>query len=625
MIDQTKNRKSRNKKPNMMKTLNGLLKIQVLIFLISLLFFGLFDVCLAQDNITITNIWYKKMPDYTRVTIKADNPIDNYDSMYTEDPECIVVDFHQADYDIDELVKNVLFLNMGSVKQVRCGQIEEDKVRFTIDLFHKVDYDMALDNSGQLLQINVYDYDEFLTPEEQIYTVEPLSAEEIKKINEKKEERVPSLVEQVTEPITMNLKEAEVVDAITTLSMLSGVNIVADDSVTGNITLNIKGASFKETLDLITSLKRLSYTQVGNALVFGTPEIIDTYRERITRIVHLENADTENVKSVLDSYFGEDDSIKITADTRLNSLIVEGTPESITKAEGLIAEMDTSLITEHIKLENIIQKADITEIKRLLGIFITDENRFDIDERQNEVIIRGNQEEISNAKTLIEGLDKRAPQIMIEAKIVEITLDGEKDMGIRWFSDGNEGTMTLGELTLGDSFERQGKIEARLEALESESKVNILSNPKVLTMDGKEAIIKSGQEIPIQEEVVDEDGNIRKTVTWKDVSVKLTITPRLTHDDLINMDVLAEVKSLGTEAILGYPIINDRSENALIRSKLGETNVIGGLISSEEIETIRRIPILSEIPFFGEIFKFRNKTKKRTEVIVLITANEIEY
>jgi type IV pilus assembly protein PilQ len=625
MIDQTKNRKSRNKKPNMMKTLNGLLKIQVLIFLISLLFFGLFDVCLAQDNITITNIWYKKMPDYTRVTIKADNPIDNYDSMYTEDPECIVVDFHQADYDIDELVKNVLFLNMGSVKQVRCGQIEEDKVRFTIDLFHKVDYDMALDNSGQLLQINVYDYDEFLTPEEQIYTVEPLSAEEIKKINEKKEERVPSLVEQVTEPITMNLKEAEVVDAITTLSMLSGVNIVADDSVTGNITLNIKGASFKETLDLITSLKRLSYTQVGNALVFGTPEIIDTYRERITRIVHLENADTENVKSVLDSYFGEDDSIKITADTRLNSLIVEGTPESITKAEGLIAEMDASLITEHIKLENIIQKADITEIKRLLGIFITDENRFDIDERQNEVIIRGNQEEISNAKTLIEGLDKRAPQIMIEAKIVEITLDGEKDMGIRWFSDGNEGTMTLGELTLGDSFERQGKIEARLEALESESKVNILSNPKVLTMDGKEAIIKSGQEIPIQEEVVDEDGNIRKTVTWKDVSVKLTITPRLTHDDLINMDVLAEVKSLGTEAILGYPIINDRSENALIRSKLGETNVIGGLISSEEIETIRRIPILSEIPFFGEIFKFRNKTKKRTEVIVLITANEIEY
>jgi type II secretory pathway component GspD/PulD (secretin) len=144
-------------------------------------------------------------------------------------------------------------------------------------------------------------------------------------------------------------------------------------------------------------------------------------------------------------------------------------------------------------------------------------------------------------------------------------------------------------------------------------------------MDGKEAIIKSGQEIPIQEEVVDDEGNIRKTVTWKDVSVKLTITPRLTQDDLINMDVLAEVKSLGTEFILGYPIINDRSETALIRSELGKTTVIGGLISSEEIENIRKIPILSEIPIFGEIFKFRNKTKKRTEVIVLITAHRIEY
>jgi type II secretory pathway component GspD/PulD (secretin) len=421
------------------------------------------------------------------------------------------------------------------------------------------------------------------------------------------------------------LKETEVVDAIRTLSMLSGVNIVADDSVTGNITLNLNNVTFKEAFDWILTLKRLSYTQVGNALIIGTEDVIDTYRERITRIVHLENADVENTKSVLDNYFGDNGNIKITNDARLNSLILEGTADLISKAEELIAEIDASLITEHIQLENIIQKSDIDEIKRLLGIFIPDEDRFDIDERQNEVIIMGNEEEIANAKRLIEGLDKRVPQIMIDAKIVEITLDGEKDMGIRWFSDGNEGTMNLGELTLGGSFERQGLIQARLEALESESKVNILSNPRVLTMDGKEAIIKSGQEIPIQEEVVDDEGNIRKTVTWKDVSVKLTITPRLTQDDLINMDVLAEVKSLGTEFILGYPIINDRSETALIRSELGKTTVIGGLISSEEIENIRKIPILSEIPIFGEIFKFRNKTKKRTEVIVLITAHRIEY
>ena len=627
MKDKIPNNTEIKRKTGLTNTLNGFMKIQVLIFLIFLFIFCLADICLAQtqNNITVTNIWYRKVPNFTRVTIKADKPISNYETMYISDPERIVIDINQADYDIDELVKNTLFLNMGSVKQVRCGQLDVDKVRFVIDLFQKVDYDMALDSTGQLLQINVYDYYEFLVPEKQVYTVEPLSADEIKKIQDQREAYVPSLVDQVDVPITLNLKETEVVDAIRTLSMLSGVNIVADDSVTGNITLNLNNVTFKEAFDWILTLKRLSYTQVGNALIIGTEDVIDTYRERITRIVHLENADVENTKSVLDNYFGDNGNIKITNDARLNSLILEGTADLISKAEELIAEIDASLITEHIQLENIIQKSDIDEIKRLLGIFIPDEDRFDIDERQNEVIIMGNEEEIANAKRLIEGLDKRVPQIMIDAKIVEITLDGEKDMGIRWFSDGNEGTMNLGELTLGGSFERQGLIQARLEALESESKVNILSNPRVLTMDGKEAIIKSGQEIPIQEEVVDDEGNIRKTVTWKDVSVKLTITPRLTQDDLINMDVLAEVKSLGTEFILGYPIINDRSETALIRSELGKTTVIGGLISSEEIENIRKIPILSEIPIFGEIFKFRNKTKKRTEVIVLITAHRIEY
>jgi len=631
MDDQMKNQKSRIKRHKVTNTLNGLLKIQVLIFLISFIFFALFDVCLAQENSTITNIWYRKVPNFTRVTIKADRPIQNFESMYVGDPDRIIIDVHQADYNISELVKNTLFLNMGAVKQVRCGQFEEDKVRFVVDLFHEVDYGIALDTTGQLLQINVYDYEEFLTPEQQVFTVEPLSAEEIRKIQEQEVAvaAAPSLVDQVTTPITLNLKETEVVDVIRTLSLLSGVNIVADDSVTGNITINLADVSFKEALDWILKLKRLSYTQVGNALIIGTPDIIETYKEKITRIIHLDNADVENFKGVLDGYFGDDSNIRITPDTRLNTLILEGSKELVMKAEALINEMDTSLITRTFKIDNATFPEEVESIKTMLGIIIPDETRIIIDSRQNEIIIKGNQEEIDNAETMIQGLDKRAAQIMIEAKIIEITLDGEKDLGIRWFSggmdDGNEGSMTLGELTLGGSFERQGLINARLKALETENKVNILSNPKILTLDGKPSVIDSGKQIPIQEEIVDDEGNIRQTVTWKDVGVKLEITPRLSSDGYINMDLFTEVKSLGEEFIVGYPVINNRSETAIIRSKLGETHVIGGLISTEEKENIRRIPILSEIPIFGEIFKFRNKTSSRTEVIMLITANMIEY
>jgi type II secretory pathway component GspD/PulD (secretin) len=599
----------------------------VFIVLISLLFFFLFDACLAQENITITNIWYKKMPNFTRVTIKANRPIEEYEAMYVDAPERIVIDIYDADYNITELVKNTLFLNMGSVKQVRCGQIEPDKARFVIDLFQQADYDMALDSTRHLLQINIYDYKEFLSPEQQIFTVEPLAAEEIKRIREQEMAMVPSLVDQVTTPITMNLKETEVIDAIRTLSMLSGINIVADDSVTGQITLSLNEVSFKEALNWILKLKRLSYTQVGNALIVGTDDIIKTYRERITRIVHLENADVENTKSVLDHYFNDDDNIKITTDTRLNNLIVEGLPELVSKSEELVKEMDASLITKTFKLDNAFFVEEIESIQNMLGIIIPDESRILVDERQNEIIIKGNQEEIANAQIMIEGLDKRASQIMIESKIVEIELNAEKDLGISWGSgtdaEGNLmlGQISLGELTLGGSFERFGLVQAKLDALTREGKTNTLSNPKILTLDGKESIILSGSKIPIRERTAEGI----ETVRYIDVGLNMTITPRLTKDEKITMDCDIKVESLGSELIQGYPIINSRQEKAIIRSPLGTTNVIGGLISSEEIETIRRIPILSEIPVFGELFKFTNRTKKRTEIIILITAQKIEY
>jgi len=228
---------------------------------------------------------------------------------------------------------------------------------------------------------------------------------------------------------------------------------------------------------------------------------------------------------------------------------------------------------------------------------------------------------------MIEGLDKRAPQIMIESKIVEIALDKEKDLGISWSAgtdtSGNrvEGQITFGEITLGGSFERRGLFQARLDALVREGETNILSNPKILTLDGKEAIILSGSKIPIRERT--EEGI--ETIRYLDVGLNMTITPRLSMDDYITMDCDIKVESLGSELIMGYPVINSRQEQAIIRSPLGITNVIGGLITSEEIETIRKIPILSEIPVIGELFKFTNRTKKRTEIIILITAHKIEY
>ncbi|MBU4362612.1 secretin and TonB N-terminal domain-containing protein, partial [bacterium] len=400
---------------------------------------------------------------------------------------------------------------------------------------------------------------------------------------------------------------------------------IFDDSVTGKLTLNLKNKTFREAIELILMNKGLSYTERSNTLIIAAKDVIEGYKKPITRIYELKNASAEAAKIILDGYKPEGSKVNIVADARMNTLIVTGTNEEIEKVEGIIGTIDEKLLTKTFKIDNAIYKEEIEGIKSMLSIIVPEEGRINIDSRQSEIIVKGTEEQLDNVETMITGLDKRAPQIMIEAKIIEITLDGEKDLGVKWFSgsgDGKiEGQLTIGEITLGGSLERSGLIEATLKALQTEGKTNILSNPKVLTLDGKEAKILSGSKIPIR--IITPEG--LETVEYRDVGLSMTITPRLSSDGMITMDVNPKIESLGEELIQGYPVINSREEKVTIRAYLDETVVIGGLITSEDIENIRKIPFLSNIPIFGELFKFTHTKSKTTELIILITTHLLDY
>lgn len=604
-------------------------KITLLLFIMILFLITSFVVNASSQNIWFTNIWYKKLPNYTHLTIKASEDISEYEVSYLEAPERIVIDVKNANYSIDELVKNILFLNMGSVKQVRCGQFESEPIaitRFVVDLFQKSDYEVKLSSDSRLLYIDVYDYTEFKAPEEQIFTVTPVKSEAVK--IEKEEEPKISILDIYSEPINLSVFEEDIVNVIRALSSLSGIDIMLDDTVTGTITLNLSDKTFREAIELILMNKGLDYTEVSDTLIIAAKDVIDGYKKPITRVYELKNASVEAAKGILDGYVKEG-AINIVADARMNTLIVTGTKEEIEKVEGIISTIDEELLTRTFKIDNAIFGDEIEAIKNMLTIIIPEEERINIDNRQSEIIVKGTREELDNVETIVKGLDKRAPQIMIQAKVIEITLDGEKELGIKWTSgsatdeEGNkiEGQITVGELTLGGSFERSGLIEATLKALQTEGKTNILSNPKVLTLDGKEAMILSGSKIPIKE--VTADGT--ETIKYMDVGLSMTITPRLSSDGLVTMEVNPKIESLGAELIQGYPIINSREEQVIIRANLGETVVIGGLITSEDIENIKKIPFLSSIPIFGELFKYTHTKSKKTEIIILITAHLLDY
>lgn len=596
-------------------------KTTLLLFIMVLLLITSFVVNASSQNIWFTNIWYKKLPNYTHLTIKASGAISEYEVSYLEAPERIVIDVKNANYSIDELVKNILFLNMGSVKQVRCGQFESEPIpitRFVVDLFQKSDYEVTLSSDSRLLYIDVYDYTEFKAPEEQIFTVIPVKSEAVK--IEKEEEPKISILDIYTDPINLNIFEEDVVNVIRGLSELTGIDVMLDDSVTGQLTLNLKDKTFREAIELILMNKGLSYTERSDTLIIAAKDVIAGYKIPVTRIYELKNASAEEAKGILDGYVKEG-AVNIVADARMNTLIVTGTNEEIEKLEGIISTIDEELLTRTFKIDNAIFEDEIEAIKNMLSIIVTEEGRINIDSRQSEIIVKGTEEQLDNVETMIVGLDKRAPQIMIQAKIIEIALEAEKDLGVQWFSGGVEGQITIGEITLGGSFERSGLINATLRALQIEGKTNILSNPKVLTLDGKEAKILSGSKIPIRERT--EEG--LETIKYMDVGLSMIITPRLSSDEVITMDVYVTIDSLGEELIQGYPVINSREEKVIIRANLGETVVIGGLITSEEIENIRKIPFLSSIPIFGELFKFTHTKSKKTEIIILITAYLLDY
>ncbi|MBU4350316.1 secretin and TonB N-terminal domain-containing protein, partial [bacterium] len=403
---------------------------------------------------------------------------------------------------------------------------------------------------------------------------------------------------------------------------------IFDDSVTGKLTLNLKNKTFREAIELILMNKGLSYTERSNTLIIAAKDIIEGYKKPITRIYELKNASAEAAKGILDSYKTEGSKVNIVADARMNTLIVTGTNEEIERVEGIISTIDEELLTRTFKIDNAIGENEIEAIQNMLSIIIPDKEKVIVDSRQKEIIVKGTEEELANVQTMIIGLDKRAPQIMIQAKIIEIALDSEKELGIKWTSgaideEGNkiQGQITIGEITLGGSFERSGLIDATLKALQTDGKTNMLSNPKVLTLDGKAASIETGQQIPIRK--VTPDGE--ETIDYKKVGLTLDITPYLSADGPITMDVYVTVNSLGTEQYIGYPVINSREEKVIIRTKLGETVVIGGLITSEEIKTTTKIPLLGDIPIFGDLFKFTTTKNKKTEIIILITAHLLDY
>jgi general secretion pathway protein D len=254
----------------------------------------------------------------------------------------------------------------------------------------------------------------------------------------------------------------------------------------------------------------------------------------------------------------------------------------------------------------------------------------------NSLIITTYKRNLEVLSKIIKQLDVILPQVLIEAKIVEVTLDDNSKFGIEWMwehsttADGKSyqqnGTTNFGlaDEIYGLKYTIAGKaIDTLLMALEKNTNVNILSTPKILTVDNKQAIINIGQEVPYLESTQQTSTGVVTSYAFKDVGVILTVTPRINKSGTVSLDVDQQINSLIEFTLFNAPVIAKRQATASVTVRDGQTMIIGGIMQDNKTETINRVPIISSIPFIGKLFQRKEVTATKTELMVFITPHII--
>ena len=296
----------------------------------------------------------------------------------------------------------------------------------------------------------------------------------------------------------------------------------------------------------------------------------------------------------------------------------------------------------HITVSRVVfcNYAKAADLQKILEIRLSKGGKIISDERTNSLIITDLADSLDKMEGLIRTLDVPTQQVLLEAKIVDINITNGFSIG-NYFSatrtSGNpginyfpySGTPTKG-FALSNSFSGIGisllegdwNFNDVFEAGITDKNAKVLSNPKLLVLNNREATIDIVEEIPYLESATTSSstGDISGTTAFKQVGIKLKVKPQINRDGSIVLEVSPEQSYRTGEAIDNTPVINTSKSTTTLMLKSGETAAIGGLIRENEDETLNKVPLLGDIPLLGYLFKNHIKNKTRYELTIFITA-----
>jgi len=448
-----------------------------------------------------------------------------------------------------------------------------------------------------------YDYIAYQSGREFTVSVEELSQEEAEI---RREEKFP----YTGEKLSLNFQDIEVRSVLQLIADFTGLNLVASDTVGGSITLRLQNVPWDQALDLILKTKGLDKRQIGNVLLVAPAD----------EIAAREKLELETSKQIAEL-----------APVRLDIIQV-----------------------------NYAKAADVVALIQADEELISSRGFVSSDARTNTISVRETADKLEEIRRLVTTWDVPVRQVSIEARIVRAQTNVAEDIGVRWGGaaynvDGDDVVTIGGSLgTLQEARDAAGGgsntisfpgalgvdlgvsgegassfaigwgsddflVDLELSALESDGRAEVVSQPRVVTADRQTASIKSGEEIPYQKAA----SSGATSVSFKEAVLSLEVTPQITPDDKIIMDLVVNQDSRG-EVTAGIPSINTNEVMTQVLVANGETVVLGGIFQSEVATQTTKTPFLGDIPYLGRLFKRTEHINERSELLIFITPKIIK-
>lgn len=471
---------------------------------------------------------------------------------------------------------------------------------------------------------------------------------EVKQSDDAQKKTADGRVKYVGEKLSLNFQNVEVRSVLQVIADFTGLNIVASDTVTGNLTLRLKDVPWDQALDLIMQTRGLDKRQNGNVIWIAPKDELLTKEklefEAKSAVADLEPLVTEYIQL---NYMRADEAQTMLYGFAAGAFLASAGNNSVNcsaQAQGLggAAAAQASQTGEGKDDQKVLTKR----------------GRATYELKTNTLIITDTVRKIQEVRELLARLDVPARQVMIEARVVIADSNWSRELGVRLgtrlfkntgrdtigvggtlnesaaIAAGGSPTVTpqvdlgvlnsVGQIALSLLNPANGNLlSLELSALEADNRGKILSNPRVMTTNQKPAVILNGTQIPF---ITPGTANSPATVTFKDAFLCLLVDPQILNNDSLIMTVEVQKDAVDTSstavgvgANITAPAIATRRIKTQVRVNNGETLVLGGIFDQTELNNIDKVPFLGDVPFLGNLFKRTSKQDRKTELIIFLT------